>query len=84
MRTKPLPKVCYTLDPVTEQSVMILYGEAGYRPCPGYSPAEVRRRNEAMGLSADDERMMMIGSMFGWHAPGVVAHFHGVESDSHW
>ncbi len=80
MKTKPLPKVCYTLDPVTGQSVMIFYGEYGYRPCPGYSPAEVRRRNEALGVSETDERMMTVGSMFGWDVPGVAAHFHGIES----
>jgi len=66
------------MAPGENASVLILYGEDGYRPCPGLSRDECRRRNAALGVSEEDKQMMLMGSMFGWEVPGVVAHFHGL------
>jgi hypothetical protein len=73
--SKSLPKLCYAPHPVDGSVVMIRYGESGYHPQPGMTDFDRRESNGVLGLTEEDERMMMAGSMFGWDAPAVVAHF---------
>jgi hypothetical protein len=64
-----LPELCYTVTPLGEL-VIIVREEAGYRPGPeiaGRTPHEyASHQNSQMGVTAEQERAMVAGSMFGW------------------
>lgn len=66
---KALPELCYTVTPMGEL-VVIKRGERGYHPAPvveGRSAhAYASHQNAQMGVTSEQERAMIAGSMFGW------------------
>lgn len=67
-----LPEVCYTVTPLGEL-VVIQRGVAGYHPAPVVEGAAAHvyasHQNAQMGVTAEMERAMVAGSMFGWDKP---------------
>lgn len=69
-----LPDVCYVHipgRPVGEHVGIVKRGELGYYPAPGMTLAAADRKNEQLGVSHAQREAMQVGSMFGWHVPGV-------------
>ena len=66
-----LPPVCHAQHPETGSVILIRRGE------PGYSPVETRLSVETLNACLDpvptalQVEAMLIGSMFGWDAPGA-------------
>jgi len=49
--------------------VAVTYGERGY--CPIYTGLTAEEANEGTGITPEIADAFLIGSMFGWHAPGA-------------
>lgn len=67
-----LPEFCYAIHPTDEVGVIVKRDVRGYFPVDySMSPNTVRKQNERMGVSVEQERAMLAGSMFGWECAGA-------------
>lgn len=69
-----LPDVCYVHipgRPVGEHVGIVKRGELGYYPSPGMTLEAADRKNQQMGVTHAQREALQIGSMLGWHVPGV-------------
>ena len=76
-----LPGQCYSVlqgVPASQSIILIRQGQAGYfetayRPTSVQSAHDlVNELNQCLGVSQEDERRMVIGSLFGWPAACLV------------
>jgi len=66
-----LPNVCYFIqDECPSHAGKILKGDRQYIPMK-LDRAMVDELNDEAGVSKEQERAMLTGSMFGWHVPGI-------------
>lgn len=72
-----LPGHCYSVSETTGEVMHIAREEKGYWPVPGASDdRDFNRRyadleNRDMGVSIQQEKAMVVGSMFGWDVPAA-------------
>ncbi len=71
-----LPELCYVADAGDGVLAAIKRGHDGYYPVnryPTQTEAEeaANRHNQQLGVTPEQKRAMVIGSMFGWHLPGA-------------
>lgn len=71
-----LPEKCYSYLESIGELIVIQKGEQGYTPAgthiEGTTPREsVDAANKRLGVSRAQEAAMLVGSMFGWQAPGA-------------
>ena len=74
--TKTLPLICYAKHPVTDKIVVLRAGSLGSFERPNLTDSAMRELNDLLGVTEQDEEIMLAGSMFGWDTPIVRAHFH--------
>lgn len=71
-----LPEFCYVEHTVTKKPVKVVKGVSGYYPLEqenfGLTTNEL---NKALGVTKQQADAMLIGSMFGWDAPGANPKF---------
>ena len=71
-------KVAYVKHPVTGKTVQVRCGESGYHPCKdGYENIPPERLNRQFGVTEEQARKMLTGSLFGWDVPGAQ----GIDAD---
>jgi hypothetical protein len=68
-----LPEISYAYEDGVGL-VAIKRGERGYHPVPDYPNADkdlAERMNERLGVTPEQAKAMMAGSLFGWHIPAA-------------
>ena len=65
-----LPPMCAANHPTDNRPIIIKRGESGFYDClrPDFDVASFNARH---GVTVAQREAMEIGSMFGWHVPGV-------------
>lgn len=71
-----LPETCFAALDSTDEIVVLVRGEMGYRPTgrwvKGVSPQEgANALNNAIGVTKAQAAAMKAGAMFGWDAPAA-------------
>lgn len=72
-KNNPLPELCYSTVPSTDELIIIKRGEKGYYRCEfstddkEYNRELANDRNTKLGVSKQQEAAMLAGSMFGWN-----------------
>ena len=73
-----LPDFCFTEHVEDGRVVVIIRGQAGFlEPNPADMGKTARQFNEELGVSLEQERAMVAGSMFGWNTPAARGETHG-------
>jgi hypothetical protein len=70
-----LPEMCWAVQPSSNEVIMIKRGEMGYYPqredVLPYEAHMVDALNERLGVTKEQEKAMVSGSMFGWDCPAA-------------
>jgi hypothetical protein len=69
-----LPPVCYGLNEVTNEVIIIKRGETGYYKTDwgsNYTKEMVDKLNEKLEVTKEQAQAMKVGSMFGWDVKGA-------------
>ena len=82
-----MPELCYAVDHLDGELIVIMYGESGYRKtelnC--NSPEENRktadRLNERLGVTPEQEYAMVMGSLFGFDKPAANPATNGITRE---
>lgn len=63
---------CFVKHPTTGKTVLLQMGQNGYTELTGImAEADPEALNLEIGVSKEQAQAMLIGSMFGWDAPGA-------------
>lgn len=82
---RELPNQCYSVLGTTGEIIIINNNESGYYPY-NYSVEDRNENrvladtlNEKLGVTKEQEKVMTLGSMFGWDIPIVQNYLKGEE-----
>lgn len=76
-----LPDLCVVAHPQNDDPVIIKRGEDGFYPITysDLSPDQAANFNASVGVTREQERAMLTGSMFGWDTPGADPAYYEYE-----
>lgn len=82
-----LPETCFAALDSTDEIVVLVRGEMGYRPTgrwvKGVSPQEgANALNNAIGVTKAQAAAMKAGSMFGWNTPAADPHHYNEQDNA--
>ncbi len=68
--------MCATYHLTTKEPILIFRGERGYTPIKDPSSFDAEEFNKSEGITENQVRAMLHGSMFGWETPGADPDFY--------